>query len=90
MTQELQTPPASKKGSAVLNLAIGALAYSAFGTAAAVLWNVAATMVAGLPVITLGSFLTLWCVWMLFFLPNIALVLSVFRALEPPVVDKEL
>ncbi len=72
----------TSKPSAIYNFLIGALAYSAIGLGAGVLWSVASVGF-GIPSITLWAFLALWWVWMLVWLPPIVVFISVFRATDP-------
>jgi len=81
MTTEQTKTTVPPKGSTLFNLLVGALAYSAFGTAAALAWGIAAPLT-GLPTVSMLAFLALWWAWIMFFIPNVVLFASISQALK--------
>lgn len=79
MTEQITT---TKNNNIFFNLLVGALAYTAFGTASALLWSFAASTVSVLPAIGLLPFLALWWCWLLWFFPNMALFISIFQVMK--------
>lgn len=66
----------------LVGLATAALFYTTVGLVAAFVYRLTAPGLE-LPVFGLGTFLGLWWLWILMWIPQIVLMVSVFRATDP-------